>query len=267
MRQHGVARVVAVRPANIARHCHRHRVLKPRATFGHQQHILPSVLVKVRALHPNALAAAPPQGSDRPHQFKPLSVELLQPDFRLTSKRGLFRQTVRGVPSAAIVVEEQRRVDAFRTSQCLRRRPWASRIGGRGDKRHRPVVHDAGGDNVKATAVETQRGRLHAAAGGRVLQPKASGRVHGIAHQFPVHQVATVVDGQRREILETGIDEVVVRPHSHDGRVGLEAREDGVLECGRKRRRRQAREQQPRDAGAEEAEQKPRHCRHVATRS
>ena len=52
-----------------------------------------------------------------------------------------------------------------------------------------------------------------------------------VADQGPVDQVLAVVDGQAREVLESGIDDVEILADADDGRVGIAAAQDRVAEA------------------------------------
>ena len=55
------------------------------------------------------------------------------------------------------------------------------------------------------------------------------GSVEDMADLFPMNQILRVRNDDRREILESGIDEIVILPDTHQRRVGKKSRQHRVV--------------------------------------
>src|SRR5262249_30456701 len=117
----------------------------------------------------------------------------------------------------AVVVEEKGRINAAQSTQDDRVRPRTLRIFGR-DIKIAGAVHQSAHDVVRAVVI-ANRWRVHPsgniAAFGRVLR----GMSNNVSNLCPVNQILRVPDGKAREILERGVDEIIVGSHAANGRI------------------------------------------------
>ena len=135
---------------------------------------------------------------------------------------------------AAVVVEEERRVDAVDLGQPDRLRPRARRIL-RGDDEVAAAV-DERVDHVERAGVVADRRREDAARDPQRRRAAAAtaGRARGRSASSGRDPAAE--DRHAREVREARVDEVVVVADANDARIGIEAREDRVGVLVRARR-------------------------------
>ncbi|OQB89455.1 MAG: hypothetical protein BWX86_02455 [Verrucomicrobia bacterium ADurb.Bin122] len=196
--------------------------------------VVPAVfLEKVRPLDPDRLLAQVDAAVDddraRADELAFRDVELLNPDgaVALVERLVVGRIAVVDHPRAAVVVEEQRRIDAVE-GQPLRVGPRAGGIGG-GDEEITAAV-DVRTDDVEGAVVVLDRGCEKTAGGAHPGEIKLGRTVDHVANLGPVDEVAAVEDRDAGKIGEGGIDEVIILAHAADGGIGIEAGEDGIAE-------------------------------------
>ncbi len=162
-----------------------------------------------------------------------LGIELFQPD-RLVAliQAGASGIPVVDHPHPAVVVKEQRGIDARHGGQPHGVGPRACRIG-RGDDEILFAAH-ARVHDVEPAIMVADCGREHAARHcdpGKIELPRPVDRVADLA---PVHQVPAVPHGDAGEPGEGRVDEIIVLPDPHDAGVWIIARDDRVAIVGRR---------------------------------
>ena len=160
-----------------------------------------------------------------PTSLPVVDVELLLADVAVSAA------DVPDVIHLAVIVEEQRRIDAFAIER-MRLRPRPGRIG----RRHVEIARapDVRRHHVERAVVVPQRRREHAARRPHLLERQLARPREHVPDLPPVDQILAVKDRHAGKILERAVDQIVVVAHAANARIGIEAREHRVL----KRRRR-----------------------------
>ena len=226
-----VLRVHLVRARDVARARQRRGVLVRRAALRRQKVVPAVALVQVGRLDEVELRALEDVRLGT-HQLSRHGVELLQDDAGEGARAAPVVPHHVDEPLAAVVVVEQRRVEAGRVG-VDGLGPGAVDAGGAGDVVVRVLegavlALDVGVDEPEAVAVVGQARRPHAAAVRVAAHVEQALAVEGPLRQRPVGQVARVVDLHAGVPLEGRHGDVVVVAHAEDGRVGVEARQDWV---------------------------------------
>ncbi len=134
---------------------------------------------------------------------------------RRTGGRGIVHQ-----PRRAVIVDEQRRIDAADIFDPHRIGPGPCGILG-GDDEIAAAI-DAGVDDIEDALVMGDGGREHAARQTQPVEIQLAWPVDGIADLGPVHQVAAAEHRQAGEIGEGGGDEIIVAAHPRQAGIGIE---------------------------------------------
>ena len=85
-----------------------------------------------------------------------------------------------------------------------------------------------GGDHVETAGMVADAGRPDAAIDARAGQRQLRWPIENIADQAPVGEIPAVPDRHPRKPGEGAGDEVDVLAHDAHGRIGMEARDDGI---------------------------------------
>ena len=232
--------VQVVRAADVARTGHGHGVAPTSAALGGDQIVPATPLVEMRGLG-QADGRALEDHLALADQLALGGGELLQHDAGEAVLAGPMIPQLVDQPLAAIVVMEQRRVEAGAV-QVDGIRPWSvDAVGGdqvvvevaqgraRGSAHSRAAIALHVGEDQPELAVGVGQARgPDAAAVGIAAHVQLAGTVQRPAQQPPGLQVARVVDLDAREPLEGRGRDVVVLAHPHDRRIGIEAAQDRV---------------------------------------
>lgn len=196
-----------------------------RAALRDHQVVPAVLLVDVRRFGCPAVAQrTAPQLGLLSHQRKSVQVDLAEPDVR----SGAAQAGCAHVIGPAVVIPEQRRIDAHRAVDPVRLRPVPRRIGG-GDDEVAAVV-DVGGDHVECAVMVSDCGRKYAAGDGLAVQRQLRRAIQHVPQLFPVDEIAAVKQRHARKIGKAGGHEIKVVVHAADGRIGIEAGKDRIDE-------------------------------------
>ena len=164
----------------------------------------------------------------RPDELVSPDVELLDPDGTMTLvERGAFGRPVVDDVRLAVVVEEERRIDAVDFLEPLGIGPGPLRIC-RGDEEIAAGFHQRVDDVVDAL-VKVDRGREYAARDAQPIEGGPAGIVERVTDQLPVHEVGALVDRNAGKMRERGIDQVVLVTDARDAGIGVVTRENRVV--------------------------------------
>ena len=90
---------------------------------------------------------------------------------------------------------------------------------------------DQSRDHIEAAASVAKRGRVDPARAAHPVEIElASAREH-VADLAPVDEVAAVKDGNAGEVLEAAVHQIEVVAHPANAGIGMEAGQDGIVEC------------------------------------
>ena len=155
-------------------------------------------------------------------------IELLDPDRAMAVvERGALGRPVVDDVCLAIVVEEERRIDAVDFLEPHGLGPRALGIRRR-DEEIAAGFHQRVDDVVDAL-VEVDRWREHAARDVQPVERELAGIAERVTDQLPVHEVRALVDRNAGKVRERGIDEVVLVADARDAGVGVVTRENRVV--------------------------------------
>ena len=185
------------------------------AAFRDEQVVIAILLIDVRPLGVSSAGATPEEAAFR---------ELLA-GVGIDGAEGNGVVGVADHVAAAIVVPEERGVDAP-LLQPARFAPRAEGIGG-GDDEVAPSAHE-GGDHVEGAVVIAEGGGIDARPRRGAVERQLRGPAEDVAYLLPMDEVGGVIKRHAGEVLERRVHQIVVVPHTADGRVGMEAGDDGV---------------------------------------
>lgn len=209
--QHRIARPRLVGAGDLAAAVDHLRVLFAGAAFGRGEVVVAIAPEQMRAFDVLGIAGRLEAGIHdhlaRADQLHARQIQLLQPDgaVAVVAQRA-GRHIVVDQPGAAVVVEEQRRVDALGV-QPDRIRPRPGRVLG-GDQEIAPVAVETGVGDVERAVMVADAGGEQAAGERVVAVVDLAGAIDGVADLDPVHQIAALEHRQAREIPEAGSDQI-----------------------------------------------------------
>ena len=229
----GIVGMDFIRPEQRPGARHRDRMVVAGAAFGGDQ-IIPAVaLVDVRPFREPELRS-PENVADRPHEALLDRIILLQRDSaELVSALAVIPDHV-DQPLAAVVIMEQRRVEAAAVQvNRLGPRTFDARRGHEivvGVLERADVAFHVGEHEIEQTVRVAEAGRPDAAGIGVAEHVELAPAVERPGDEAPVAQVAGMVNLHAGEPLERRGRDVVVVPHPEDGRVRVEASQHGIAD-------------------------------------
>ena len=218
MREDGVGRIGLVRPVDVAA-AGNGQIMSHFRTAFRDEEVVPAVfLVDMGAFgiaasrsHPNGYSGA--EGDSRNGVYLAKGYHIVRIGHHV----------------ALPVLKQEGGVDAL-LLQPDGVAPGAGRVCGSNHE----IAHAAhqGGNHIVSSLVVPDGRGVNAQPGGGMLQLQLGRTLQHIPYLFPVLKVPAVENGDAREVVETGVDQVIIFPNSNHGRVRMEARNHRVLQLG-----------------------------------